>query len=65
MSKTKERKRWEGPIGIGDRLAFVMPGEHFVTAGTVVDITGAEYDMLCMGRVACMDCSSAKRQGKA
>lgn len=39
MSRPRTPKRWEGIIGIGDRVAFKMPGERWITAGNVLDIT--------------------------
>lgn len=39
MSRPRTPKRWEGIIGIGDRVAFKMPGERWITAGHVLDIT--------------------------
>ena len=39
MSRPRKPKRWEGIIGIGDRVAFIMPGASWITAGEVIDIT--------------------------
>lgn len=38
---TRQRKphtRWQGVVGIGDRVAFKMPGDDYITAGTVEEV---------------------------
>ena len=38
---TRQRKphtRWQGVVGIGDRVAFKMPGDEYITAGTVEEV---------------------------
>ena len=34
----KQRKRYTGVIGIGDRIAFIMPGDRYITGGEVMAV---------------------------
>lgn len=58
--RQKKQKRWDGIIGIGDRVAFYMPGERWITAGEVVDIT-LDQQTLTIGNLACAEATSARR----
>lgn len=49
MAKRKKRERYTGALGIGDRVAFIMPGERYVTAGEILDMSG---DTLTMGNLS-------------
>lgn len=40
MRKRKQRQRHEGVVQPGDRVSFIMPGEDYVTAGTVMSAVG-------------------------
>lgn len=58
--RQKKQKRWEGSIGITDRVAFYMPGEQWITAGEVFDIS-PDQQTLTIGKLACADTPSARR----
>ena len=58
--RQKKQKRWDGIIGIGDRVAFYMPGEQWITAGEVMDIT-IDQQTLTIGNLACTDTASSRR----
>lgn len=51
MRRKRTHKRWTGVVGIGDRVAFKMPGDDFITAGTIEDMD--EHTML-LSRLACV-----------
>lgn len=38
--RRRQFPRWDGILGIGDRIAFRMPGEDYVVAGNIEDIRG-------------------------
>lgn len=59
--RQKKQQRWDGIIGIGDRVAFYMPGERWITAGEVMDIT-LDQQTLTIGNLACADTVSARRK---
>ena len=54
MAQRKQRERYTGPINIGDRLAFIMPGERWVTAGKCENIS-LDGHTLTMGNMACIE----------
>lgn len=56
----RKQKRWDGIIGIGDRVAFYMPGERWITAGEVMDIT-LDQQTLTIGNLACAEGTSSRR----
>lgn len=58
--RQKKQQRWDGIIGIGDRVAFYMPGERWITAGEVMDVT-LDQQTLTIGNLACADTVSARR----
>ena len=60
MSKRKKPTRYEGIIGIGDRVAFYMPGERWITAGEVEDIS-LDQQTLTICKLAGCDADTAKR----
>lgn len=56
----RKQKRWDGIIGIGDRVAFYMPGERWITAGEVMDVT-LDQQTLTIGNLACAEGRSSHR----
>lgn len=58
--RQRKQKRWDGIIGIGDRVAFYMPGERWITAGEVMDVS-LDQHTLTIGNLACAEGQSSCR----
>lgn len=61
MTRRKKQKRWEGSISITDRVAFYMPGEHYITAGEVLDVS-LDQQTLTIGNIAGMEGTALRRK---